>query len=205
MNPKKCVFGVSSGKLLGFMVSKRGIEIDPNKARAIIEMPPPKNIKEVRGLIGRLQFIRRFISQHSIRCRPFYEMLRGEAKFDWNNKCQKAFDDLKRYLTNPPILMPPAPGRRLLLYVSTIDDSAGAVVAQYDEEKKERAVYYLSKLFNEAETKYTAMERTCAAVVWVAQKLKHYFLAHEVRLLARMDPIKYLLEKPVLTDRLMRW
>ena len=68
MNPKKCVFRVSSGKLLGFIVSKRGIKIDPNKAKAIAEMPPPKNLKELRGLIGRLQFIRRFISQHSQRC-----------------------------------------------------------------------------------------------------------------------------------------
>ena len=68
MNPKKCVFGVFSGKLLGFIVSKRGIEIDPNKAKAIVEMSPPKNLKELRGLIGRLQFIRRFISQHSQRC-----------------------------------------------------------------------------------------------------------------------------------------
>ena len=88
MNPKKCIFGVSSGKLLGFIVSKRGIEIDPNKAKAIAEMPPPKNLKELRGLIGRLQFIRRFISQHSQRCRPFYELLKGGALFEWNDKCQ---------------------------------------------------------------------------------------------------------------------
>ena len=62
MNPKKCIFRVSSGKLLGFIVSKRGIEIDSNKAKIIAEIPPLKNIKELRGLIGRLQFIRRFIS-----------------------------------------------------------------------------------------------------------------------------------------------
>ena len=82
MNLKKCVFGVSSGKLLGFIVSKRGIEIDPNKAKAIAEMSPPKNLKELRGLIERLQFIKRFISQHSQRCRPFYELLKGGAHFD---------------------------------------------------------------------------------------------------------------------------
>ncbi|XXG46944.1 hypothetical protein AAC387_Pa02g1672 [Persea americana] len=58
MNQKKCVFGVSSGKLLGFMVSNRGIEVDPSKVKAILEMPPPKNLKELRGLIGRRQFIR---------------------------------------------------------------------------------------------------------------------------------------------------
>ena len=79
--------------------------------------------------------------------------------------------------------------------MSVIDDSIGAVLAQHDEEGKKRATYYLSKLFNEAEKKYTAIEKTCAGVVWVAQKLKHYFLAHEAQLIAKMDPIKYLLEK----------
>ena len=103
MNHKKCIFGVSSGKLLGFIVSKRGIEIDPNKANAIAQMSPPKNLKELRGLILQLQFIRRFISQHSQRCRPFYELLKVRAHFDWNDKCQQAFDRLKRYLSSPPI------------------------------------------------------------------------------------------------------
>ena len=87
MNHKKCIFGVSSKKLLGFIVSKREIEIDPNKIKAIAEMPPPKNIKELRGLMKRLQFIWRFISQHSQRRRPFYELLKGDIKFEWNKKC----------------------------------------------------------------------------------------------------------------------
>ena len=78
-------------------------------------------------------------------------------------------------------------------------------MGQHDEEGKERATYYLSKLFNEAEKKYTTMKKTCAGVVWVAQKLKHYFLAHEVHLITKMDPIRYLLEKPMLTERLVRW
>ena len=89
--------------------------------------------------------------------------------------------------------------------MSVIDDSVGAVLAQHDEEGKERATYYLSKLFNEAEKKYTTMKKICARVVWVAQKLKHYFLDHEIQLIAKMDPIKYLLEKPVLTECLVRW
>ena len=179
MNPKKCVFGVFSDKLLGFIVSKRGIEIDPNKAKAIVEMSPPKNIKELRGLIGRLQFIRRFISQYSQRCRPFYELLKGRVHFDQNDKCQQAFDGLKSYLSSP-ILKLPIPRKPLILYVSVIDDSIGAVFAQHDEEGKERATYYLSKLFNDAEKKYTTMEKICAGVVQVAQKLKYYFLPHEV-------------------------
>ena len=93
----------------------------------------------------------------------------------------------------------------LILYVSVIDDSIGAVLAQHDGKGKERAMYYLSKVFNDTEKKYTVIEKTCARMVWVAQKLKHYFLAHEVYLIAKMDPIKYLLKKSMLTEHLVRW
>eukprot|EP01018_Ginkgo_biloba_P037312 Gb_25076 [translate_table: standard] len=72
LNPKKCVFGVISGKLLGFIVSRRGIEVDPAKVRAITEMPPPRNLKWLRSLQGKIQAIRRFISQLADKCQPIY-------------------------------------------------------------------------------------------------------------------------------------
>ena len=128
-------------------------------------MAPPKNIKELRSLIEKLQFIRRFISQHSQIYRPFYELLKGGIIFEWNKKCQLAFDELKRYLSSPPIFKPPTLGKPLILYVSVIDDSIRVVLAQLDEEGKERATYYLSKFFNEDEKKYTAIEKTCVGVV----------------------------------------
>ena len=68
LNPAKCTFGVRSGKLLGFIVSQKGIEVDPNKVRAILEMPVPKTEKEVRGFLGRLNYISRFISQLTATC-----------------------------------------------------------------------------------------------------------------------------------------
>jgi len=198
MNPKKCVFGVSSGKLLGFMVSNRGIEVDPSKVKAILEMPPPKNLKELRGLIGRLQFIRRFISQHSQRCEPFYKLLKGGVEYHWDDDCQKAFEDLKKYLLSPPVLKPPAKDKPLILYVSATESAIGIVLGQHDEtSRKENAIYYLSKSLLPYERKYSSIEKTCLAVVWAAQKLRHYFLAHSVKLLARMDPLKYIFEKPV--------
>ena len=88
--------------------------------------------------------------------------------------------------------------------MAVINDSVGIVLAQHDEEGKERTTYYLSKLFNDVEKKYTAIEKTCVGVVWVAQKVKYYFLAHEVQLIPKMDPIRYLLEKPTLTECLVR-
>jgi len=112
---------------------------------------------------------------------------------------------LKYYLPSPPILRPPSPDKHLILYISVLDDSVGAVLAQEDLEGRGRAAYYLSRLLNPIEQRYTAMEKTCAALVWANQKLKHYFLAHKVQLIAKMNPIKFFLEKSIITDRLARW
>ena len=72
MNPNKCTFGVSSGKLLGFIVSNRGIEVDPTKVKAIREMPPPRTEKEVRGFLGRMNYIDRFISYLTTTCEAIF-------------------------------------------------------------------------------------------------------------------------------------
>ena len=118
LNPKKCAFGVTSGKLLGFIISAKGIEVDPEKVQAIVDMPPPKNISQMRSLQGRLQSIRRFISQLADRAQPFNKNLHKGVKCGWNDECQQSMDQIKKYLANPPILMPPILGKPLILYVS---------------------------------------------------------------------------------------
>lgn len=139
--PNKCTFGVKSGKLLGFIVSNRGIKIDPEKVIAIINMPPPKKEKEVRGFLGRIQYISRFIAQLTPVCAPIFKLLRKNSPKEWNEECQKAFDQIKKYLSKPPVLVPPVPGKPLLLYLSVTDLSMGAVLGQYDEDgKKERGI-----------------------------------------------------------------
>lgn len=82
MNPLKCAFGVTSGKFLGFVVHHRGIEVDPAKMKAIIELPPPKNIRELRGFQGRIAYIRRFISNLSGRCEPFSRLMKKDVPFE---------------------------------------------------------------------------------------------------------------------------
>jgi hypothetical protein len=87
-------------------------------------MPPKKEIKELRGLIGRLQFIQPFISQHSNRCEPVYKLFQGGASYVWDDEYQAAFDGIK-YLLNPPVLVPPVP---LLLYLSATGKAIGVVL-----------------------------------------------------------------------------
>ena len=93
LNASKCAFGVSLGKFLGFMISQRGIEANPDKIQAILNMEPPKNIKEVQSLIGQVAALNRFISKATDKCLPFFKVLR--KAFEWMDECQKAFQDSK--------------------------------------------------------------------------------------------------------------
>ena len=91
LNPNKCTFGVTSGKLLGHIVSKRGIEVDPEKIKAILDMPAPRNKKEIIGFLGRLQYINRFIARLTDICKPIFRLLRKNQPTVWNDDCQHAF------------------------------------------------------------------------------------------------------------------
>ncbi|XP_070015750.1 uncharacterized protein [Nicotiana sylvestris] len=125
LNPAKCAFGVPAGKLLGFIVSRWGIELDPSKVKAIQELPPPKNKKDVMSFLGRLNYISRFIAQSTVICEPIFKMLKKDVATKWTDDCQKAFDRIKEYLSTPPVLVPPEPGRPLLLYLAVLDGAFG--------------------------------------------------------------------------------
>ena len=206
LNPAKCSFGVKTGKLLGFVVSSRGIEVDPDKAKAIQEMPAPKTEKEVRSFLGRLNYIARFISQLTVTCEPIFRLLKKKNPGNWDNDCQEAFDKIKRYLQNPPLLVPPVSGRPLILYLTVTETAMGCVLGQHDESgRKEQAIYYLSKKFNDCESRYTKIEKLCCALVWSAKRLRQYMLYYTTWLISTLDPLKYICEKPYLSSRIARW
>ena len=118
LNPNKCTFRVRSGKLLGFVVSNKGIEVDPTKVKEIQEMPAPRTEKEVRGFLGRLNYISRFISHLTATCEPIFKLLKKDQVVRWNDECQIGFDKIKEYLQEPPVLMPPVEGRPLIMHLA---------------------------------------------------------------------------------------
>ena len=116
LNPSKCAFRVSLRKFLGFMVSQRKIEVNPNKIQAILSMEPPKNVKEVQSLTGRVAALNRFASKATDKCLPFFRVLR--KAFEWIDGCQWAFKDLKVYLTSTPLLSSSKLSEELYLYLA---------------------------------------------------------------------------------------
>ena len=111
LNPSKCAFVVIARKFLGFMVSQRGIEVNPNKIRAIMEMTPPRNVKEVQSLNGKVAAMNRFVSRATDKCLPFFRTLK--KSFKWTDECQQAFEKLKAYLSTPSLLSPDRKSTRL--------------------------------------------------------------------------------------------
>ena len=116
LNPSKCVFEVTAGKFLGFLVSQRGIEVNPEKVQAIIELESLRTVKEVQSLNGKIAALNRFDSKATDKCLPFFCTLR--KSFEWTDECQKAFKDLKKYLSSPPLLSPSKLGEKLYLYIA---------------------------------------------------------------------------------------
>jgi hypothetical protein len=113
LNPKKCTFGVPSGKLVSYMVSRRGIDPNPEKVSTITKMKPPESLHDVQKLTGCMTALSKFISRLGVRGLPFFKLLKKHDKFQWTQEAQEAFEDLKKYLTTPPTLVAPEPHKKL--------------------------------------------------------------------------------------------
>jgi hypothetical protein len=145
MNPNKCAFGVSAGEFLGFLVHEGGIEVGKKSMKAIDEVVPPTNLKELQSLLGKMNFVRRFISNLSQKVLPFSPLSRiqKDQKFVWGNEQQKAFNEIKEYMKEPPVLVPPQLNKPFKLYMATDTQIIGSSLIQ-EFEGKERVVACLS-------------------------------------------------------------
>ncbi|XP_050897138.1 uncharacterized protein LOC127103953 [Lathyrus oleraceus] len=137
---------------------------------------------------------------------PIFKLLRKNQLIVWDNDCQVAFDKIKKYMQEPPILIPHVHGSPRIMYLMVLDESMGYVLGQHDDtSKKEHAIYYLSKKFNECKTRYSLLEKTCCALAWAAQRLRQYMVCHTTLLISKMDSIKYIFEKPTVPGRIAMW
>ena len=137
MNPNNCAFGVSAGQFLGFMVHERDIEISQKTITAINKVVAPETKVELQSLIGKINFIRRFIANLSGKIHPFSSLLKLKAdqKFVWGEAQQKVLDEIKQYLTSPPVLVPPQKHKPFKLYLSADERASGRPLFKSSREK----------------------------------------------------------------------
>jgi len=121
LNPKKCTFGVKSGKFLGYMIDQRGIESNPDKVQAILQMRSPTNIKDVQKLTGCIAALGRFMSRSADKSHPFFKVLKRKTPFQWDEEAEEAFQKLKEYLGQLLRMVSPSLKEPLLLYLAVSD------------------------------------------------------------------------------------
>ncbi|RVW27352.1 hypothetical protein CK203_109420 [Vitis vinifera] len=170
LNPKKCTFGVTSGKLLGHIISERGIEGDLEKIRAILDMPALRMEREIKGFLGRLQYISRSIARLTDICEPIFRLLRKNQPTIWNDDCQHAFEKIKEF--------------SFLLKFSGSHTGTPFV-----------SIFFI---FRHGFRVHVSSARR-------RKKLRHYMIEYFIHLVLRLDLLRYLFDRPILTGRLMRW
>ena len=200
LNPAKCSFGVSAGKFLGFIVNNRGIEVNPDKIKVVLDMQPPSNIKDVQRLTGRIAALSRFVSRANKKCRPFFQVLK--KAFQWDAHCQEAFTMLKTYLSSPLILVSPSEGELLTLYLAVLDFATSAALVR-ERDRVQQPIYSCSRALRGAEERYLKMEKLILTLVTTSRKLRPYFQDHTVEVPTEY-PMKQILHKPKTSGRLMK-
>ena len=185
LNASKCSFGVGSGKFLGYMVTHHKIEVDPNQIKVIHDLQPPRNPKEVQKLTRMTTALNRFISRSANRCMPFFQLLHKWKGFEWTEECSLAFQQLKEYLSRPPIMSKPEQDEVLFAYIVVASHAISLVLVR-DENRVQKPIYYMSKSLHETEICYLPQEKAILVVVHVTRNLPHYFQAHTVVVLTQL-------------------
>ncbi|XP_022032941.1 uncharacterized protein LOC110934055 [Helianthus annuus] len=206
LNPAKCSFGMEEGKFLGFIVTKDGFKVNPEKVQAIERMPSPSNIKEMQKLAGRLAALNRFLANHAAKSFPFIKTLRNcmkKSQFQWTPEAESAFREMKDCLIKLPTLTAPNKGEPLVLYLSASDRAVGAVLL-VDRQGTQTPVYYVSRTLTDPETRYAIMEKLVLALIHASRRLRRYFANHVIHVLTNYN-IGNILARPEISGRLAKW
>ncbi|XP_074373680.1 uncharacterized protein LOC141714031 [Apium graveolens] len=214
----KDVFSWSSRDMPGLheSIAMHSLDVNPNRKpvkqkrrnfaserRRAIDEEVEKLLKK---LAGSLAALKRFVSKLAERCLPFFDLLKGatnKKEVNWNPECQKAFEEIKNYLSQPTVLTKAKPGEPLYLYLSAGAQSVGSALIR-EENGTQQPVYYVSQVLKDAETRYPRLEKFAFALVTTSRKLRHYFQGREIRIVTN-QPLRKIIYKPDISGRLVNW
>jgi hypothetical protein len=209
LNLEKCIFGVSRGMLLGYIVSHKGIEPNPEKVSALDRMGSIQDLKGVQKLLGCLAALSRFISQLSEKGLPLYRLMKKHERFSWTVEARDALDKLKVTLAHAPILTQPRGDEPLYLYITATTQVVSAIIVVDQAEEGhallvQRPVYYISDVLSETKALYPQIQKLLYAVVLARCKLQHYFEAHRVTVVSSF-PMGEIILNPDAVGRITKW
>jgi hypothetical protein len=200
----KCAFGVNQVEFLGSIITKGGISVDPDKVKAILDIPIPTNLKQLRSFIGAVTFFSKFITHFAEKSQPLHALLRKSTPFIWTPTHTTSFELLKSALTQAPVLRVFDPDLTVILHTDASDMAIGGVLLQKDK-KGERPVAYFSKTLSSAEINYTTQEKEMLAIIEALRKWRHYLLGRKFEAHTDHQSLQYVKTSKDPTHRLARW
>ena len=193
-------------KLLGFIISHRGIEVNPEKIKAILEVKWPVCLKDVQRLTGSAAAVSRFISRLGDKALPLYRLLKKSKNFVWTDEADEALQQLKKTLSEAPVLAAPKEGEPMLLYLTATTRVISVAIGV--ERKKDEAqeypeqhpVYYLSEVLSDSKQRYPHYQKLAYGVFFASRKLRHYFQGHSITVVSKA-PLGVIINNADATDR----
>ena len=172
-----------------------------------LALHPPTTKKQLQSLLGKINFLRRFIANLVGKIKAFSTLLKPKDsdKFEWREEHQTAFTGIKVSLSTPPVLVPPCHGKPLKLYISAAAKSIGCFLAQDNDVGREQAIFYLIHNLNSPELNYSPVEKLCLALFFAASKLRYYMLPSVTQVIAQTDVIRYMLIQPIVKGQIGKW
>ena len=189
---------------LGFLVTERGIEIDPAQTKAIQELPSPQSKNDVQHLTRKMVAMAYFIYQHTDHLKPFFNVTKKAKAFEWTVECKETFLAIKNYLVSPSILKSPQLGNLLCMYDAVSKLAVNAVLLKLGLNGSQLPVYYVGKAMLPADQNYTMLENMSLALQMASNKLRPYFQAYQVNVLTNV-PLRAILPRLELSRRLIKW
>jgi RNase H-like domain found in reverse transcriptase/Integrase zinc binding domain/Reverse transcriptase (RNA-dependent DNA polymerase) len=207
LKPKKCEFNKTKMEYLGLIIQEGKLSMDPIKLSGIRDWPTPTTVKQVQGFIGFANFYRQFIRKFSKLILPLNNLLRKDAKFDWNDQCQEAFETLKGRFLQEPILMMPDYSKPFQIKSDASKYASGAVLTQTDINGDRHLVAFLSKTFTDMERRYEIYDRELLGIVRALKEWRHYIQGsgHTTLIHTNHQNLTYFRKAQKLSDRQARW
>ena len=204
LKASKCFFCKKSVEYLGHVVSKHGIQVDQKKVRAAQDLKPPQNVTEVKSFLGLTGYYRRFIRNYAKIAEPLTSLTRTtKSEFDWNEKCDEAFENLKAKLIEAPILRYPDFNRVFKIQTDASDAGLGAVLSQ-EFDDGEAAIVFASRTLHEGERKWSTREKEALAVIWACELFRPYIIGQKFIVETDHESLKWLLNSSN-GGRIARW
>ena len=204
-HPAKCEFGAQEVEYLGHKVTPQGVEPQQAKAEAIAKMQAPRDVSELRSVLGLFNYYRRFVDRFSEIAHPLTKLTQESQAWQWEEEQQLAFGQLKQALTTAPVLRRPDFKLPFILYTDWSKVGLGAVLAQMGSDGEEHAVAFASRSNNKAERNYGSSEGECLAVVWATLHFRPYLYGRRYTIVTDHAPLKWLMQNDKLTGKLARW